>query len=33
MDTIFYNFENSKMSDPHRLLLYLSLKVNVKEES
>ena len=31
MDTIFNNFENSKTSDPHRLLLYLSLKVNVKE--
>ena len=26
MDTIFMNFENSKTSDPHRILLNLSEK-------
>ena len=31
MDTIFMNFENSKASDTHRLLLYLSDKINLKE--
>ena len=30
MDTIFMNFENSKTSDPHRLLLNLSDKINLK---
>ena len=30
MNTIFMNFENSKTSDPHRLLLNLSDKVNLK---
>ena len=30
MDTIFMNFQNSKTSDPHRLLLNLSDKVNLK---
>ena len=29
MDTIFMNSENSKTSDPHRLLLNLSDKVNL----
>ena len=28
MDTIFINSENSKTSDPHRLLLNLSDKIN-----
>ena len=27
MDTIFKNSKNSKTSDPHRLLLYLSFKI------
>ena len=31
MDTIFMNSENSKTSDPHRLLLNLSDKVNLKK--
>ena len=30
MDTIFINSENSKKSDPHRLLLSLSDKRNLK---
>ena len=30
MDTIFINSENSKTSDPHRLLLNLSDKINLK---
>ena len=29
MDTIFMNSENSKKSDPHRLLLNLSDKINL----
>ena len=30
MDTIFINSKNSKTSDPHRLLLNLSEKINLK---
>ena len=30
MDTIFMNSGNSKTSDPHRLLLHLSDKINLK---
>ena len=30
MDTIFMNSENSKISDPHRLLLNLLDKLNLK---
>ena len=30
MDTIFLNSENSKSSDPYRLLLNLSDKINLK---
>ena len=30
MDAIFMNSENSKTSDPHRLLLNLSDKINLK---
>ena len=30
MDTIFMNFENSKTSDPHKLLLNLADKINLK---
>ena len=30
MDTTFINFENSKTPDPHRLLLNLSRKINLK---
>ena len=30
MDTIFLNSENSKKSDPHRLLLNLTDKINLK---
>ena len=30
MDTIFMNSENNKRSDPHRLLLNLSDKINLK---
>ena len=30
MDTIFMNSENSKTSDPHRLLLNLRDKINLK---
>ena len=29
MDTIFMNSEDSKTSDPHRLLLHLSYKINM----
>ena len=31
MDTIFMNSENSKKSAPHRLLLNLSDKINLKK--
>ena len=31
MDTMFMNSENSKTSDPHRLLLNLSDKINLKK--
>ena len=30
MDTLFMNSENSKTSDPHRLLLILTDKINLK---
>ena len=30
MDTIFMNSENGKTSDPHRLLLNISDKINLK---
>ena len=30
MDTIFVNSENSKTSEPHRLLLNLRDKINLK---
>ena len=30
MDTIFMNSENSKTADPHRLLLNLTDKINLK---
>ena len=30
MDTIFMNSENSKTSDPHRLILNLTNKINLK---
>ena len=30
MDTIFMNSEDSKASDPHRLLLNLTNKINLK---
>ena len=30
MDAIFLNSKNSKTSDPHRLLLNLSVKLNLK---
>ena len=30
MDTIFMNSKNSKTSDPHRLLLKLIEKINLK---
>ena len=30
MDTIFINFENSKTTDPHRLKLNLTDKINLK---
>ena len=30
MDTIFTNSENSKTSDPHRLFLILTDKINLK---
>ena len=32
MDTIFMNSENSKISDPRRLLLNLSDKINLKNK-
>ena len=32
MDTILMNFENSKTPDPHRLLLNLSDKKNLKRK-
>ena len=31
METIFMNSENSETSDPHRLLLNLSDKINLKK--
>ena len=31
MDTIFMNFESSKISNPHRLLLNLTDKKNLKK--
>ena len=30
MDTIFMNSENSKTSDPHRILLNLTDKINLQ---
>ena len=30
MDTIFMNSENSKTCDPHRLVLHLLVKINLK---
>ena len=30
MDTIFMNSENSKTSEPHRILLNLADKINLK---
>ena len=33
MDTIFMNSENSKTSDPHRLLLNLPHKINLKRSN
>ena len=33
MDTIFMSCENSKTSDPHRLLLNLSGKTNLKRSN
>ena len=30
MDTIFMNFKNSETSDPHRLLLNLTYKINLE---
>ena len=30
MDTIFFNFQNSKTFDPQRLLLNLEYKINLK---
>ena len=32
MDTVFMNSDNSKTSDPHRLLLNLSNKINLKSK-
>ena len=32
MDTVFMNSENSKTSDPYRLLLSLSDKMNLKKK-
>ena len=32
MDTIFINFENSKRSEPQRLLLNLADKIKYKEK-
>ena len=31
MDTIFINYKNSKTSDPHRLLLNVPEKINLKK--
>ena len=31
MDTIFMNSKNSEISDPHRLLLNLTDKINLKK--
>ena len=31
MDTIFRNAENSKLSDPHKPILHLSDKLNLKK--
>ena len=31
MDIIFMNYENSKISDPHKLLLNLTDKINIKK--
>ena len=31
MDAIFMNYENSKTSDPHRLLLNIQDKINFKK--
>ena len=31
MDTLFMNSENSKTSDPYRLLLNLADKINIKK--
>ena len=31
MDTVFMNSKNSKTSDPHRLLLNLTDKINLKK--
>ena len=33
MDAIFVNSENIKISDPHRLLLNLSDKINLKRRN
>ena len=33
MNTIFVNSENSKTSDPHRILLNLTEKINLKRSS
>ena len=33
MDTIFMNSKNSKTSDPHRLLLNLTDKLNLKRSN
>ena len=30
MDTLFVNFKNSETTDPHRLLLNLTDKINLK---
>ena len=32
MDTIFMNSENSKISNPHRLLTNFSDKINLREK-
>ena len=31
MDTLFVNFKNSETTDPHRLLLNLTDKINLKK--
>ena len=33
MNTIFINFKNSKKSDPHRLLLNLTDKIDLKQKA